>query len=294
VVVVREVPSEGAPGRGGDVLQGRRIGGGGRNDDRLVEDAMLEQRLPDGGNRRGLLADGDVDADHVGLALVDDGIDRNGRLARLAVADDELALASSDRHHGVNGHETRLDRLADRLACHDARGLELDRTTMRGIDGPKAVDWLTQRVDDAAEHGVARRYVHDMTGGTALVTFLDGIRVPKEDGPYRLLVQVLGKAVYAATGGGARELQQLAGHGRTKAGHAGDAVADLADLGGLLLVDRCPDGAELVEQGVHDPLRADFRLLGAFGGICHCSSLPMKVDESVFLMFESWARTDAS
>ena len=36
------------------------------------------------------LADGDIDADHVGALLVDDRVDRDRRLAGRAVADDEL------------------------------------------------------------------------------------------------------------------------------------------------------------------------------------------------------------
>ena len=294
LVVVHEVLSDGGTRHGGDVLHWRRVGSGGGDDDRLVENAMQEQGLPDRGDRRGLLADGDVDADHVGLALVDDGVDGDGRLARLAVADDELALPAADGDHGVDCHETRLDRLADWLALHDAGSLELNRTTMRGVDGTEAVNGLAEGVDDAAEHGVTSGDVHDAASRAALVTLPDGVDITKEDGAYSVLVEVLGETVHASTGAAARELQEFASHGGTKASHAGDTVADLADHGRLLEIDHGSDGVELVAQGVHDFRRADSRLIGIGRAVCHCSSLPIKVDESVFLMLASCARTDAS
>ena len=61
--------------------------------------------------RGSLLANCDVDADHVLVLLVDDGIDSNSGLAGLAVANDEFALATADRNHGVNSDDTGLHRL---------------------------------------------------------------------------------------------------------------------------------------------------------------------------------------
>ena len=42
-----------------------------------------------------------------------------------ALTDDELALTAADRDEGVDGLEAGLHRLADGLARHDARGLDL-------------------------------------------------------------------------------------------------------------------------------------------------------------------------
>ena len=85
------------------------------------------------GDRRLLLADRDVDADHVLALLVDDRIDRDRGLAGLAIADDQLALTAADRDHRVDGLDARRHRLVDRLPSHDARGLELDLTSRLAV-----------------------------------------------------------------------------------------------------------------------------------------------------------------
>ena len=207
LVVVHEVLADRGASHGRDVLHRRGVGGSGGNDDRLVQDAVPGERLADGGNGRGLLANGDVDADHVGLGLVDDGVDGDCRLTRLAVADNQLALATADGDHGVNGEKAGLHRLAHGLALHDARRLELDGTTVAGVDGAKAVNGLTQRVDDSTKHLAADGDVHDAAGGADLVTLLDGVDLAEQNGANLVLVQVLGEAVHAAASGRAGELQ---------------------------------------------------------------------------------------
>ena len=62
-----------------------------------------------------------------------------------------------------------------------------------------------------------------------------------------------------------------------------DAIAD--KLGTQVSIGRV-DLGQLLAQRVHDLRGTDL--------ICHCSSLPMKVEASVFLMFASCALTDAS
>ena len=128
---------------------------------------------------------------------------------------------------------------------------------MRGRDGTKAVDGLAKGVHDAAKHCVAGRDVHDAAGGTALVTLLDVLNVAEEDGADLVAVEVLGQAVDVAARGGAGELEKLARHGRLEAGHVCDAVADLGDDGGLLVVDGGVDLGQLVTQRIHDRGRAD-------------------------------------
>ena len=101
------------------------------------------------------------------------------------------------------------------------------------------------------------RDVHDAAGGTALVTLLDVLDVAEEDGADLVAVEVLGQAVDVAARGGAGELEKLARHGRLEAGHVRDAVADLGDDGGLLVVDGGVDLGQLVTQRVHDLARVD-------------------------------------
>ena len=128
---------------------------------------------------------------------------------------------------------------------------------MRGRDGTKAVDGLAKGVHDAAKHCVAGRDVHDAAGGTALVTLLDVLNVAEEDGADLVAVEVLGQAVDVAARGGAGELEKLARHGGLEARHVRDAVADLGDDGGLLVVDGGVDLEQLVTQRIHDRGRAD-------------------------------------
>jgi hypothetical protein len=82
----------------------------------VYSSAPKSSRVHGLGDRRVLLADGDVDALHALTLLVEDRVDGDGGLARLAVADDQLALAAADRRHGVDGLDAGLQRLAHRLA----------------------------------------------------------------------------------------------------------------------------------------------------------------------------------
>lgn len=95
-------------------------------------------QLGDGGP---LLANGDVDADHVLALLVDDGVGCKGGLTRLAVADDKFTLAAADRHHGVDGLDARLQGLGNALAFNDTRGRRLNRTVLLRIDETLARQW---------------------------------------------------------------------------------------------------------------------------------------------------------
>ena len=102
LAVVHEELADSGTGHRRDVLHRGRIGSGCRNDDGVVERTVLSEGLADVGNRGGLLADGDIDADHALAALIEDSVDGNGGLTGLTVADDKLALAAADRHHGVD------------------------------------------------------------------------------------------------------------------------------------------------------------------------------------------------
>ena len=82
--------------------------------DAVLHRAFLFEDVDHLGDRRRFLADGDIDADQVATALVDDRVEGDGRLARLAVADDQLALPTTDGNHGVDGLDARLDRRVHR------------------------------------------------------------------------------------------------------------------------------------------------------------------------------------
>ena len=122
-----------------------------------------------GDDRRHALADRHVDGDEVGVLVVDDRVDRDRGLAGLAVADDQLALAAADRDHRVDRLEAGLHRLGDRLALDDAGRLELGRARLGRLDVALAVERVAERVDDAAEQGLADRDLEQLAGA------LDGV-----------------------------------------------------------------------------------------------------------------------
>ena len=233
-----------------DVLQGSWVGGGDGHDDRVVHRPGFTQLLDHLDNGRFFLADRDIDANDIFLALVDDGIDRDHRLAGLAVADDQLALAAADRRHRVDGLDAGLQRLIDRLPPRDAGGLELDRPSLGGGDRPLAVERIAERIDDPADHGVADRHLEQGAQRPHLVAFLDFEVVAQHDDADRVLFEVEGQAAHLGTA----ELDHLAVHDVRQAVDAGNAVADFqdsADLAGVEAGAEVPDflsqyGSDLV------------------------------------------------
>src|SRR5439155_26803282 len=107
------------PGERCDVLERRRVGGAGNDDDRVIHGAVLLERRDDLRDRRLLLTDRDVDAGDPLALLVDDRVDRDGALPGLAVADDELALPPTDRRQRVDRLDAGLQRRVDVLPGDD-------------------------------------------------------------------------------------------------------------------------------------------------------------------------------
>ena len=229
LAVVHEELADSGTGHRRDVLHRGRIGSGCRNDDGVFERTVLGEGLTDVSNRGGLLADGDIDADHALATLVEDSVDGDSGLTGLTVADDELTLTTADRHHGVDSQQASLNRLAHRGTVDNAGGLKLNGAAVRGDNVTQTVDGLAERIDDAAEHGTAHGDIHNAASGAALVAFLDGVDGTKQNGADLVTVKVLGKAEDGLTGIGALELQKLACHGALEAGDARDAVAYLVD-----------------------------------------------------------------
>ena len=95
-----------------DVLQGSGIGGRGGHDGGVAHGTVLLEVLGHAGDGGSLLADGNIDAEHAGVLLIQDGIGGNGGLAGLAVADDQLTLAAADGEHGVDGQDAGVKRVS--------------------------------------------------------------------------------------------------------------------------------------------------------------------------------------
>ena len=169
-----------------------------------------------------LLADGDVDADEVAAALVDDGVERDGGFAGGAVADDQLALPAPYRYHRVYRLDARLDGGVDRHARGDVGRDHFDRAAVGGAHGPLAVYRLSERVHDAGEQVVPDGDFHDAAGGADAGAFLDCERVAHDDRADGVFFEVQRHAHDAAF-----EFEQLGIGGAREPVNLGDAVADL-------------------------------------------------------------------
>ncbi len=221
LAAVPEVLAHGAAGIGGDELQGGGIGGVGRDHDGVAQGVLLLQLGHHLGHRGGLLAHRHVDADDVGVFLVDDGVHRHRGLAGLAVADDQLPLAPADGHHGVDGLDAGLHRLVHRLPPDDARSDLLDGLVGGGFDGSLAVDGLAEGVDHPADQALAHGHLHDAAGGLDGVAFADVGVVSEDHGAHGVALEVQGHAEDAA-----RELEHLPLHDVLDAVGLDDAVLD--------------------------------------------------------------------
>ena len=230
------------------------------DDDGVVERTVLGEGRDGLGDRRALLADGDVDALHAGSALVDDRVGGDGRLAGLAVADDELALAAPDRRHGVDDLYAGLERLGHRLARDDARRLDLEAALGGVAERALAVDRLAERVHDSAQEGVAHRHRQDPARRTHDLAFVQAVHVAEHDGSDGLLVEVEGQPDDPVL-----ELEQLVDRRPGQAGDPGDAVADLGDPADLLDLDPGGELGDVSRQRGCDVFGVDHELRHRWG-----------------------------
>ena len=234
---VAEVFANGAARVGSDELERRRVRGRCRHDDGVVHGPVFGKGLDHLRHGGAFLADGHVDAGDVLALLVDDGVNGNGSLAGLAVADDKLALAAADGDHGVNSLDAGLERLAHRLALHNARRNHFDLAELLRGDGALAVDGLADAVHHTADDRIAHGHLGDPLGPLHDVALADLGVVSHEHRAHVLLLEVERHAHDAS-----RELQELAGHDVVESEDLGNTVADgdhgadFGDLNGLLEV----------------------------------------------------------
>ena len=255
--VVAEKLAHGAAGKRRQELHGRRVRGGRRDHDRIVERALFLQHLDELRDRRALLPDRHVNAIQLDLLvaggverlLVEDGVERNRGLAGLAVADDQFALAAADRDQRVDRLQPGRHRLVHRLARNDAGGFDVDARAVIGLDRALAVDRLAERIDHAAKEPLADRHFDDGAGAFDSLAFAD-LAVGAEDHDADIVdFQVQRHAFDAGL-----ELDHLASLHIVEAVDAGNAVADrqhLADFRNLGLL------AEILDLLLEDG--GDFR-----------------------------------
>jgi hypothetical protein len=250
--VVAEVLSHRAARVGRNHLKRCHVRRGRGDDRRVFHRAEGLQLVDDLSNGRLLLTDGNVHAEHVLSALIDDGVDSNGRLAGLTIADDELALTTTDRNHRVDGLEARLHRLFDRLTLHDAGSLELDAAAFLGIDRALAVDRISKSVDNATHECRAYRNVEDTAGALDGIAFANAAVFTEESDTDVVLFEVQRHAHQVA-----RKLKKLTGHAAREAVHAGDTVADRENSACLHDFDSFVVGGDLLLDDVGDFFRAE-------------------------------------
>ncbi len=202
--------------------RGAPVEAAGHDDDGVVHRPVLLQPRDQAGHGGGLLADGDVDADHVLALLVDDGVQGDGRLAGAPVADDELALPAPDGDHGVDGLDPGLQRLLDGLPADDAGGFELHLPEVLGLDGALVVQRHAQRIHHPPDEGFADRDLDDVAGPLDDIALFDEGVFPHEHGADAVFLQVEHQADDVVG-----QLEHLRGHRVLEPLDTRDAVAHL-------------------------------------------------------------------
>ena len=258
---VAEVFADGGACKRGVILHCGGISCGGGHDYRVIHRSVLAQGLDDGSHRTALLSDCHINTVH-GVALeevlplVDDRVYGDGGLACLAVADDQLALSAPDRDHSVDSLQSCLERLGDRLAENDARGLALQRHIRQlSFDRAQAVKGRAEGIDDAANEAFADSDGGDAARAVHNHSFLYGVRRPHQHCTHIVRLEVHHDRTDAAA------VQQFARFGLVKAVNADHAVADLQHLADLLKLEIVFHLAELAQQYLGD--------FTGFDRICH-------------------------
>ena len=162
-------------GVGGNECQTRRVVALGHDEYGIRHCALFPQGghgFRDGG---GTLPDGAVNAQYILVALIKDGVDRNGSLAGLAVAKNQLALTPPHGNERVNDLQSGLKRDGYRRTIHNVRRGPLDRQPHAAGHRSAAIEWSTQRVDDAPQQSVAHGHIHDPS---CALNFVAGVQVP--------------------------------------------------------------------------------------------------------------------
>ena len=240
------------------ILHGRGIGRCGRDDDRIIERAIVFERLDELGDGRALLAAGDIDAIELFLLrphnmdrpLIENGVENDRSLAGLPIADDELALAAADRDQSIDSLEAGRHRFVHRLSRNDAGRLDVDAAALGCADRTLTVDGIAERINHAAKQFLADRHFDDRAGAPDDVALLD-VAVGAEDHH----TDIVDFEIERHAADAAWEFDHLAGLDVVEPVDAGNAIANrqhLTDFGDFGLL------AEILDLGLQDG--------GDFGG----------------------------
>ena len=189
---------------------------------------MLLKCRHEGGNGRSFLADGHIDtidrlACLIETLLVDNRINGDGGLTRLTVTNDQLTLSASDGDHRVDGLQTCLQRLLHGLTVDHTRSLTIERhlECLFQIDVSLAVDSLSQRIDDAAQHVIV-----DADRGNTLRTLNDHTLFDARGGTEKHTTDVVLFQVHHDSHRAVLKFQQLVCLGVAQSVDTGHTIAD--------------------------------------------------------------------
>ena len=162
----------------------------GGDDDRVLHGAVLLELLHDLHDRRGLLADGDVDADHVLALLVDDRVD-DERV--LPVWRSPMISSRWPRPIGIIESMALMPVCSGSLTGWRSTTPGALNSTGRncvGLDGALVVERAAERVDHAAEQGLADRHLQHAAGALDEVALLDERVLAEQHGADVVLFEV--------------------------------------------------------------------------------------------------------
>jgi hypothetical protein len=142
----------------------------------------------------------------------------------LPVAENQLTLAASDGNERINDLKSGLERHGDGRAVHDGSGGAFDGQALAGGHRPIAIEWPTERVDDAPQQAIAHGHVHDPARA---LDFISRVQMPvfaEQNDANFVRVHVERNAEHVA---GKRHQFIKAHAGETR--HLGDAGGDAGD-----------------------------------------------------------------
>jgi hypothetical protein len=189
------------------------------------------------------VANGDVDAQDVAAPLADDRVHRERGLAGAPVADDQLALAAADGKHCIDHQGAGLQRLTHQVAINNRRRRTLHGIVALGRDRAAAIERQPQRVEDAAQEGIAHRGAHDLTRAMDIAAGHDMRIVAQQQAADRALAQLEGQSRR-----GARHDEKFVGARAGQPGDQGHPVTHALDPADLLDARRVQDAIKTLAQ----------------------------------------------
>jgi len=178
---VSEIFSDSTGGIGGQELKRGGFRGGGGDDNSVFHGLVVSESLDDIGDGGSLLSNGDINAVELFVSvssveiflLIQDGINGDGGLSGLSVSNNEFSLSSTDGDQTIDGFESGLHGLVDGFSGDNTGGFDFHSVSLGGLDGSQSVDGVTQGIEDSSEHFFSDGNIHDGSGSTNDISFLN-------------------------------------------------------------------------------------------------------------------------